>query len=110
MAGQVLFGAQVRVSLAELEWEAGERRLNAPGRMNGGVGRVAAAVMDELRRRIGPTFTVAELVAVYPEAEEWFLPLAARVAPKDIDAWDPSLVLDGVFGRYRRQASDWTAS
>ena len=98
------------VRLAELEWEAGERRLGEPGRMSGAVERVAEAVLVELRRRIGPTFTLAQLADVYSETERGFLALASRLAPNHPEAWDPSLVLDGVFGRYRRQASDWVAS
>ena len=72
-----------------------------------------------------PTFTPEE-AAARVEAASWarrrpwrwsiapaisgFLALASRLAPNHPEAWDPSLVLDGVFGRYRRQASDWVAS
>jgi hypothetical protein len=64
------------------------------------------AVHDELRRRVGQTFTIADLARVYSGSEDWFLELAPRVAPKHPDLWDPSVVLDGAFALYSRGARD----
>ncbi len=68
--------------------------------------RLVDAVHDELRRRVGLTFTIADLAHVYSVSEDWFFELAPRVAPKDPDLWDPSVVLDGAFALYSRSARD----
>ncbi len=68
--------------------------------------RIMAAVQDELRRRLGMTFGLAELARVYDAAPGWYLDLAARTAPKVPDAWDPAVTLDAAFAVYARQASD----
>jgi hypothetical protein len=45
-------------------------------------------------------------VEVYDGAPGWYLDLAARVAPREPDAWEPAAALDGAFATYSRQASD----
>ena len=66
----------------------------------------AVAVVDELRRQVGVTFTVADLARSYRTASSWYFDLAARVAPSEPDAWDPALALDAGFGRMSRLATD----
>ena len=44
--------------------------------------RIIAAVEDELRRRLGATFSLADLARVYEGAGSWYLDLASRVAPR----------------------------
>jgi hypothetical protein len=95
-----------RVATALFAWEEGLRRLDAGGPGRAARERVVAAVTDELRRRVGASFTLADLARVYEDASDWYLELAARVAPRERDAWDPSVTLDGAFGRYMRQAGD----
>ena len=50
------------------EWEEGDRRLrelSAERRAAARLARATDAVRDELRRRIGPTFSAAELADLY---------------------------------------------
>ena len=81
------------------------RGARAPG---GGrrAARIIAAVEDELRRRLGATFSLADLARVYEGAASWYLDLASRVAPRTPDAWDPAVTLDAAFGLHRRHATD----
>lgn len=100
--------ADARVAAARFAWEDGLASLAQP--VPPAVGRarrrIIDAVHDELRRRVGATFTTRELVGVYEGAQGWYLELAARVSPRDPDAWEPSATLDGAFGMYARQATD----
>lgn len=98
-------GLEARVASARFAWDEGAQRL-APRLGEGARGRVVQAVHDELRRRVGTTFRVRDLVAVYEEASGWYLELAARIAPADPDAWEPSITMDGAFGMYQRFATD----
>jgi hypothetical protein len=96
------------VAAARFAWDEGAARLAepAPPRLVRARARVVDAVHDELRRRVGSTFTTRELVAAYDGASSWFLDLAARVAPREPDAWDPATTLDGAFAAYARTATD----
>ena len=93
---------------ARFQWEAGLTRLAEPASpaVKRARLRIVQAVHDELRRRVGLTFTTAQLVEVYDGAPGWYLDLAARVAPREPDAWEPAAALDGAFATYARQASD----
>lgn len=94
------------VATALFAWEEGLRRLEAGGPGAAARERIVRAVIDELRRRVGLSFRLADLARAYEGASDWYLDLAARVAPRDRDAWDPAVALDGAFGRYMRQAGD----
>ena len=91
---------------ALLAWREGARRLAEPGPLRPALRSVAEAVEVELRRRVGVTFTLADLLREYRRASTWYLELAARVAPTSPEAWDEAVVLDGAFGRYMRRATD----
>ena len=95
-----------RVASAASDWVVGARRLAEPGPLRQARADVASAVQDELRRRVGLTFSLADLADAYEGASAWFLDLARRVAPLHPDAWDPAVALDGAFGAYMRQARD----
>jgi hypothetical protein len=99
---------EAAIAAARFQWEDGLARLAqpAPPGVARARRRIVEAVHDELRRRVGLTFTTARLVEVYDDASSWYLDLAARVAPREPDAWDPSATLDGAFATYARQASD----
>jgi len=101
----------VDVELARQQWEDGLRRIERSRsnpdeyrRLNAQVEVVAA----ELRRRVGGTFTLAELVRAYDRADDW-----ARVvlhdARDDEDAPLPetATVADAAFHLYARGASDY---
>jgi hypothetical protein len=96
------------VAAARFSWEEGLARLSepAPPAVARARRRIMSAVNDELRRRVGTTFRLADLAAAYDEASSWYLHLAARVAPREPDAWDPAVALDAAFAAYSRQATD----
>ena len=86
------------------QWEEGERRLREsaePGRA--ALERAVAAVLDELRRRLGSTFDVDELAAFYGSGTDWAVELAGRHGP----VGDAADVVDAAFGRYARGASNY---
>lgn len=93
-------------AVAEFAWYDGLERLRESGPLTGARSRLVDAVHDELRRRVGLSFTRADLAEVYAGAGDWFLELAQRAAPKHPDLWDTSSVLDGAFGLYARGARD----
>jgi ribosomal protein L13E len=92
---------------AVFEWQDGARRLAAvAGPARAACYTVVDAVHAELRRRLGRTFTVAELAAAHREASDWFLPVAIAVAPRHSVAHDPAVTLDGAFALYMPRARD----
>lgn len=97
---------RARIAIARFAWEEGARSLAASGPLREPRLRVAAAVRDELRRRVGTTFRLIQLVEAWEDASAWFLDLAPRVAPKHPEAWDPAVALDGAFAAYARGAVD----
>jgi hypothetical protein len=98
--------SSARTESARHSWDDGRRALEPLLDQGGPRVRIVAAVHDELRRRVGMTFTLDELADAYAGAHEWYLPLAQREAPRDPVAWDPAVTLDGAFGIYQRQAVD----
>ena len=96
------------LATARFSWDEGLERISqpAPAAVTAGRRRIISAVHDELRRRVGITFTLVQLARVYESAPSWYLELASRTAPKVADAWDPAVTLDAAFGTYARGASD----
>ena len=95
-----------QTEVAEFAWYDGLERLREDGPLNGPRSRLVEAVHDELRRRVGLTFTRADLAVAYATAGDWFLEIAQRAAPKHPELWDTSSVLDGAFALYARGARD----
>lgn len=95
------------LAAARYAWDEGHRRL-AP-LLGAGGARVAIvdAVHERLRRTVGATFRLRELVDAYDTASDWYLDLAARHAPREPQVWDPAVTLDGAFALYQRHATDW---
>lgn len=92
---------------ALFQWEEGMRALRA---IEGGperrqADRVVAAIQDELRRRIGPTFSAAELADLYGYGTDWCLQVAIDVAPAL--AADGQTLADAAFWLYLRGATDF---
>lgn len=90
---------------ARLAWDEGRLRLDEDTPVRDERRRVAGAVGDELRRRVGLTFTQRELLEAYDAAAGWYLELAQRVAPDSPEAWDP-VALDGAFGLAARRSGE----
>jgi hypothetical protein len=97
----------VAVQNARLQWEDGYRRLKEHASDQPTYHRLLAQVdvlIDELNRRVGQTFTLAELAAAYDEADRWLL----EVLPPGAGAVQLGLVEDAAFHLYARGAIDYT--
>jgi hypothetical protein len=92
---------------ALFQWEEGWRALQGIDdvRERRRADRVVAAVEDELRRRIGPTFGAEELADLYASGTDWCLQVALDVAPGL--ATDPLSLADAAFWLYLRGATDF---
>ncbi len=98
--------------LARLQWAEGARRLDqarADSIRYRQLCELVDAVVDELRRRIGLTFTLDGLAEVHDSADAWVrevvadaIPPVARVGPADT-----VLALDAACYRYARGAEDY---
>lgn len=87
------------VENALFQWEEGERRLReAPELERAQLERVLEVVLDELRRRLGSSFTVEELAALYGAGADWASDLAGAAGS------DAAHVVDATFSRYAREA------
>ena len=101
----------IAVDTARQAWEEGYRRLQAEARDPVRYERLLAqvdAVTDELRRRIGQTFSLAELTEVYAGAERWSRTIVAERAPAKGWPATLSIVEDAAFHLYARGAVDYT--
>lgn len=92
---------------ALFQWEEGWRRLQAAddARARRLSDRVVEAIREELRRRIGPTFTAAELAELYGRGTDWCLQVAIDVAPAA--EGDAQSLADAAFWLYLRGAEDF---
>ena len=98
------------LALVRHEWADGHRRLEAergdPRRYRRLVEQVEA-LTDELRRRVGGTYTLAELAAAYRDADTWARQTIADRAPGPGWPRDLALVLAAAFYAYQRGTSDY---
>ena len=101
---------EVEVESARREWEEGHRRLHEqagqepqPERLL----RQVDTVVAELRRRVGGTFTLAELAVAYAGAERWSRDAVAENSPAPGWPRTLSLVEAAAFHEYARGAQDY---
>jgi hypothetical protein len=92
------------------EWEEGHRRLEAAARDRVLYAQMLAEleiVLDQLRKRLGQTFTLDQLADVYPGADRWVQEALSEheLAP----GWPArmSVVQDAAFHAYSRGAVDY---
>jgi len=108
--GGALARVTMHAEIARAEWEeahAGlEREARDRTRYERLLGQVEV-VTAELRKRVGQTFTVAELVTAYEDAERWARDAVAEAAPASGWARDLSLVTGAAFHQYARGAVDY---
>jgi hypothetical protein len=92
---------------ALFQWEDGYRALQALSdpRRRRLADRVVEGIREELRRRIGPTFSAAELANLYGTGTDWCLQIAIDVAPA-IEG-DAQSLADAAFWLYLRGATDF---
>ncbi len=94
--------------LVAQEWKQGERRAaELPPEQRRVVDRVVGELVAELRRRLGGTFVVDELVELYDRGTDWCMDIAFALAPGAPWAWDPRTTADAAFARYVREAQDY---
>jgi hypothetical protein len=96
----------VAVENARHQWEEGYRRLREHANDPPLHQRLLAQVdvlLDELNRRVGQTFTLAELARAYQDADRWLL----EVLSPGSGAIQVGLVEDAAFHLYARGAVDY---
>ncbi len=98
------------VAHARLEWEDSHRRLQSEARDPARYERLLEqvdAVSAELRKRVGETFTLAQLADAYTTAESWSREAVADLRPPS--GWPRTLALveGAAFHRFARGAVDY---
>jgi hypothetical protein len=99
-----------QVEVARQEWEEGSRRLEAArddGRRYRQLLELLDLVLDELRKRMGQTYTLAELVSAYGESERWAREVLEERATAAGWPRDLTVVLAAAFDAYQRGAVDY---
>jgi alcohol dehydrogenase class IV len=99
-----------QVEVARFEWEEGARRLETARedqRRYGQLLELLELVLDELRKRIGQTYTLAELVVAYGESDRWAREVLEERAQTPGWPRDLSVVLAAAFDAYQRGAIDY---
>jgi hypothetical protein len=102
--------SEAAVESARREWADGHRRLLDEARERVARERLYAqvdAVVDELRRRVGAVFTLAELAREYGRAEEWSRQVVEERAPAPGWPRTLSFVEATAFHLYARGAVDY---
>jgi hypothetical protein len=100
----------VSLELVRTEWDDGRRRLEEARddrRRYEVLLNQVNLVTDELRKRVGQSYTLADLAAAYHEAEPWARELIAERAPAPGWPRDLSLVVAAAFHAYQRGAVDY---
>ena len=97
----------VAIGLARSEWAEGGRRFDEAVKADRRLLDASDAVLDELRRRVGQTFTLGELAEAYGTAERWAYSAVADNGA--FPGWPRLLtdVLDAAFHLYARGATDY---
>ena len=92
------------------EWEDGYRRFQDLSRdriASERLSRQLEVVSDELRKRVGQTFTLDELVGAYKGADRWSRDVISERAPSPGWPRTVSVVEDEAFHQYQRGAVDY---
>jgi hypothetical protein len=98
------------VSIARHEWAEGTRQLEAAredGRRYPQLLGLFDLVHRELRRRVGQTYTLRELVAAYGDSERWAREAVEERAPAPGWPRDLTTVIAATFDAYQRGAIDY---
>jgi hypothetical protein len=99
-----------RVEVARQEWEEGTRRLEASrsdSRRYRQLLELHGLVLDELRKQVGQTYTLGELVDAYGEADRWARAVLEERATSPGWSRDLTTVLAAAFDVYQRGAADY---
>jgi hypothetical protein len=99
------------VQLARQQWEDGRRRVEALRSDPVAYARLTAqveVVASELRRRLGQTYTLAELAQFYDGADDWARDALEDARGEDAPPPETPVVAGAAFHVYARGASDYT--
>lgn len=105
-----MIGAALDVVLARQQWEEGRRRIERVRSDPVAYARLASQVelvAGELRRRLGLTFTLADLARAYDGAEEWARDVLEDAREEGAPLPDTATIADAAFHLYARGASDY---
>jgi hypothetical protein len=92
------------VENALYQWREGERRIDSsPEPAHGDLQSAVDVVVEALRRRLGSSFVVHELAALYDQDTDWALEIARR----NRAGTDAASVVDAAFARYVREAKNF---
>jgi hypothetical protein len=99
-----------RIEVARQEWEEGTRRLetaHGDERRYRQLLELEGLVLDELRKQVGQTYTLRELVTSYGDAERWAREVLSERATAPGWQRDLTTVLAAAFDSYQRGATDY---
>jgi hypothetical protein len=99
------------VELARQHWDEGRRRVDRAGSDHAQHAALVAqvdVVAAELRRRVGLTYTLAELASAYDRADDWAREVLHDVRDEDAPLPDTATAVDAAFHLYARGASDYS--
>ena len=99
-----------QIEVARQEWEEGRRRLEATRDDRPRYRQLLELldlVLDELRRQIGQTYTLGELVTAYGDSERWAREVLEERAPTRDWPRHLTTVLAAAFDSYQRGAMDY---
>ena len=99
-------------TLMQQEWEEAGRRIEAEREDRRRYARLleqVEIVVEELRKKVGQTYTLAELASAYRDAERWAREAVEDRAPSPGWPRDLALVLAAAFHMYQRGAVDYQA-
>jgi hypothetical protein len=103
----------VSLASARHQWDEGKRRLAGEGEdtaRSRHLDVLVDAVVDELRRRIGQTYTLGELAGAYEGADDWVRDVIVTSLPPRPRAGvrDAAVIQDAAFARYAQGALDYS--
>jgi hypothetical protein len=101
------------IPVARHQWDEGKRKLAREGEdtaRSRHLDLLVGAVVDELRRRLGRTFTLGELAGAYEGADDWVRDVIVTSMPPRSRASvrDAAVIQDAAFARYAQGAVDYT--
>jgi hypothetical protein len=98
------------LELARQHWLDGNRRVEGARGDRGRYLRLVEGVeivVAGLRKRVGQTFTLAELAGAYDGADDWVRELLDESDPEGPPPTEPGTVADAAFHAYSRGAADY---
>jgi hypothetical protein len=103
----------VSLPSARHQWDEGKRRLAGEGEETARsrhLDLLVDAVVDELRRRIGQTYTLGDLAGAYAGADDWVRDIIVTALPPRPRAGvrDAAVIQDAAFARYAQGALDYS--